>query len=283
MPLLSIIIPTYNAEATIERCLKSLCSQSYKDFEVCIVDGASSDRTITIASNFRSCLDNLRIISEPDSGVYDAMNKGVNIARGEWVYFLGGDDELHSHDVLFQIFSDESNLKHHVIYGNVISSRFHGTYNGKFSADMLYRINICHQSIFVKKSIFRKLGLFNTKYKILADWEHNTRWFFNRSIRKKYVDLIIANYSDGGLSSSLNDHDLSADWYLINLRRGFFYLPTKTKIELLRWACNYFKPRNFLIYLLMTFGRICLTSVESSFSSLRRPVNFVSSDRTNSP
>jgi len=88
MFLLSVIIPTYKAEATLERCLQSLAQQTFKEFEICLLDGASGDQTVAIAASFHSTFKNLgikfRIISESDRGVYDAMNKGIDLAQGQW-------------------------------------------------------------------------------------------------------------------------------------------------------------------------------------------------------
>lgn len=97
----SIIIPTYNSSATLGQALNSIIEQSFKDFEILIMDGASSDKTVAIAQKIND--PRISIYSEPDSGVYDAMNKGIARARGEWVYFLGSDDWLINNTVLDKI------------------------------------------------------------------------------------------------------------------------------------------------------------------------------------
>lgn len=94
MFFLSVIIPTYNSENTIEKCLDSLLAQTFKDFEICIIDGGSLDNTLTIATCYRTQFKNIRIVSEPDEGVYDAMNRGIDFASGKWLYFLGSDDKV---------------------------------------------------------------------------------------------------------------------------------------------------------------------------------------------
>jgi len=85
MPYLSIIIPTYNCENTISNCLNSILTQSYVDFEILIIDGASKDTTLEILKKYDD--KRLKIVSEPDKGIYDAMNKGLKIANGNWIYF----------------------------------------------------------------------------------------------------------------------------------------------------------------------------------------------------
>src|SRR5262245_27825300 len=102
MPKLSIIVPTFNSVNRIERCLDSIACQSFNDFEVVIQDGASSDGTVEQVRKFtesHSSLD-IRAVSERDTGPYDAMNRGMRRARGEWIYFLGSDDELRDSGVL---------------------------------------------------------------------------------------------------------------------------------------------------------------------------------------
>ena len=205
MSFLSVVIPTYNSERTIERCLSSLISQTYCDFEICIIDGASSDGTVTKANNFRSYFNHIRIVSEKDKGTYDAMNKGIDIAQGDWIYFLGSDDEIHDENVFSDIFKITPAKNCEIIYGNV---RINGDtpwakdgqiYDGEFNIKQLLTKNICHQAIFYKKKLFNKLGKYNLRYPVCADWELNFR-FFPRA-KSKYLDRTIANFYGGGISS----------------------------------------------------------------------------------
>ena len=116
MPRLSIIIPTFNSAKTLSRCLDSVISQSFTDWEVLMMDGVSNDDTIKIAS---SCQDSrIRIYSEPDKGIYDAMNKGIDKSRGEWLYFLGSDDYLFNSHSLEDVFKNDIE-KYDVVYGDV--------------------------------------------------------------------------------------------------------------------------------------------------------------------
>jgi hypothetical protein len=135
------------------------------------------------------------------------MNKALVLARGCWVYFLGSDDYFYDNLVLNTIYDKiNENNGLEVFYGNVLSTRFCGKYDGEFSQDKLFKQNICHQAIFFKKSLFLKIGRFNLKYKILADYDNNIKWFLDNKIKKKYCDILIANYSDGGLSSVTSDN-----------------------------------------------------------------------------
>lgn len=205
MVCLSVIIPTFNSELTIERCLNSLAIQTYQNFEICIVDAASSDGTIENICRFRSKFKNIRILSESDRGTYDAMNKGIDLAKDEWIYFLGSDDEIHDENVFADIFKVNPDKNCGIVYGNV---RIDGDtpwakdgqiYDGEFTIERLLKRNICHQAIFYRTKMFEKLGKYNLRYPVCADWELNLRFF--PKTKSQYLDRIVANFSGGGISS----------------------------------------------------------------------------------
>ncbi len=215
MPILSVIIPTYNSEKTIESCLTSLIFQTYQNFEICILDGCSSDETISKAKNICSSFKNLKIISEPDQGVYDAMNKGIDIAQGDWLYFIGSDDELVDINVFTDIFKNSTLKKYGIVYGNarVLGDTSWGktgqVYDGIFNIRKLLVKNICHQAIFYRKELFQRFGKYNLKYPVCADWEMNIRLFTKTD--SLYLDRIIANFYSGGLSSKPFNDPIKGD------------------------------------------------------------------------
>ncbi len=201
MPLISIIIPTFNSSKTILKCLNSIIEQTFKNFEIIIQDGLSNDDTV---DKIKGINDNrIRLYSEKDTGIYNAMNKALIKSEGNWIYFLGSDDYLYSNTVLSNITKYFN--ENHVVYGNVYSSRFNGIYDGEFDSIKIQQKNICHQAIFFKKEVFKILGNFNERFVSLADWEHNIKWFFSKRIKKMYINLVIANYSDDGFSSTNPD------------------------------------------------------------------------------
>ena len=122
MPRLSIIIPTFNSAKTLSRCLDSVISQSFTDWEVLMMDGVSNDDTIKIASSYQDS--RIQIYSEPDKGIYDAMNKGIDKAQGEWLYFLGSDDWLFNCNSLKDIFCNNIN-QYDVVYVAVYAPHLH--------------------------------------------------------------------------------------------------------------------------------------------------------------
>lgn len=204
MPYFSVVIPTYNSGKTLFNALRSIIQQNFNDFEILIIDGLSKDDTLEVAKSFND----KRIImhTETDRGIYDAMNKGIKLARGEWIYFLGCDDILYDFTILSQISNEIQKSKCDIIYGDVLSTCFNGRYDGEFNSLKILSQNICHQAIFFKKTIFNTTGLFDLKYKTYADWDHNLKWFLSPKISKYYIDMIIAHYADGGFSSLNFDH-----------------------------------------------------------------------------
>jgi glycosyltransferase involved in cell wall biosynthesis len=209
-PKVSIVIPTFNAADTLESAISSIFNQTYKNIEVVIVDGKSTDGTLDIVNRYKEKLP-LIVISEPDKGIYDAMNKGIQVSTGAWLYFLGSDDTLLNQDILTTIFGDPEHLKYDVLYGNVLLKKRNVLYDGVFDLQKLTYRNICHQAVFFKKRVFELVGDFNLKYKTLADYEHNIKWFANEGITKKYVDETIALYSEGGVSSQFIDDQFLMD------------------------------------------------------------------------
>ena len=199
----SIIIPTFNSSDFITRCLESISRQTFKNYEVIILDGLSYDNTMEIVQSFQNKTSRFRIISEKDKGIYDAMNKGIVMAQGEWLYFMGSDDVFYNENVLSSISTELS--EHDVVYGKVYGKSLGGNYGSEFSLKKIYFRNIAHQGIFFKKNVFSITGLFDLKYKVWSDWDHNLKWFLNPVIKKKFINLIVSNYADGGFSSNRKD------------------------------------------------------------------------------
>lgn len=203
MTFFTIVIPTYNSIATIQRALNSVLIQSFPDFEILVIDGMSNDNTVEEVRSFQD--KRIRIFSEKDKGVYDAMNKGVGKAIGKWIYFLGSDDYLFDKQVLLNVKNRIYNSKLDVLYGNVTSPKLGDIYDGFFSRKKIKQKNICHQSIFFNRKVFNDLRGFNLLFPVLADWEFNIRWLLSSKFSHEYYDIIIAYFEDGGISSKQED------------------------------------------------------------------------------
>lgn len=230
----TIVILTLNSASYITSCLESIACQTYTDFDLLIQDGFSSDQTINLVNCFKENHPSLKIViyQSRDTGVYDAMNRSLEHANGEWLYFLGSDDCLFSNNTL-EVVSAHLSQDVDAVYGDVFSSHFGGRYNGEFTVTEIFRKNICHQSLFLRRSVFKKHGNFNTKYKVAADWDHNLRWFLDRSINVKYIDSIIAIYGNSGLSSTTPDFIFEEDKPFNYLNYGLTSISFKYKLQVI--------------------------------------------------
>jgi glycosyltransferase involved in cell wall biosynthesis len=201
MYFFSIIIPTYNSETTILAALTSIKNQKFSNFEVLVVDGKSSDKTVELTNQFLLEGLNLTCISEPDHGIYDAMNKGIAAAKGEYLYFLGSDDTLFNENVLQQVADSINRQPADFIYGNVLMSKSGQCYDGAFNFAKLLTKNISHQAIFYKRTIFQQLGRYNLEYKLHADWNFNLKCFNSPLIQTQFIDVLVARFTEGNTSS----------------------------------------------------------------------------------
>jgi glycosyltransferase involved in cell wall biosynthesis len=204
-PIFSIVVPTFNVAASVRACLDSVACQTCTDFELVVVDGGSTDETLDIVNSFGPALGTRLVIhSGPDQGVYDAMNRGVEMATGAWLLFLGGDDTLYQADTLSRVaaFIGESEPSD-LVYGDVIWGRTGTRHAGVFDLDrLLFATNICHQSIFYRRELFGTIGPYNLRYRVCADWDFNIRCFSNPALAIRYMDIVVARWNNiNGLSA----------------------------------------------------------------------------------
>ena len=150
-PLISIITVVLNSAHTLEKAIKSVLQQKFKDYEYIIVDGGSEDGSLEIIERYGPNLTHW--ISEYDNGIYDAMNKGAFLSSGKWIYFLGADDQLL--DILATV-ADYLKDENTVYYGDVYRPNLGRIYDGEFSTYKLTCRNICHQSIFYPRCVWDK-------------------------------------------------------------------------------------------------------------------------------
>lgn len=212
--IFSIIIPTYNCSELLEETLHSIFCQNKDLFECIIVDGNSKDDTLkTILKYKNDYPEAIKYITENDNGIYDAMNKGIELSSGEYLYFLGAGDIL-VHNCLDKV---KSYLTYslEMIYGNIISFKDKSVFGSERSLDKLLLSNISHQAIFYRKSIFDILGKYNLKYHIYADYYFNINVFLTNSISKKYIDINISEYRGDGVSDNYVDKDFIYDYDMV--------------------------------------------------------------------
>ncbi|HEX9962247.1 MAG TPA: glycosyltransferase family 2 protein [Pyrinomonadaceae bacterium] len=206
--IFSIVLATYNCGRKVERTIESILSQNKDLFELIVVDGASTDETLDCIKKYES---DLHLISEKDGGVYDAFNKGIDLARGQYLYFIGAGDKLRE-GVLEYASEFLPPGVPAFVYGDayVVKEQIH--YGGEYDETRLQTQNICHQSVFYHRDIFALVGKYELRYSIFSDWALNLKCFGNRRIRKQYLQRVIVDFEGGGLSSTDGDADFKKDF-----------------------------------------------------------------------
>lgn len=201
-PLITIITATYNSQDVIERCINSVLNQTYKNIEHIIVDGSSTDGTVNIIKKYNESF--IKWVSEPDSGVYNAWNKGIDLSKGDWILFIGSDDTLYADAVQNYVDYLDNNQEDY----DFVSSRVHITNSkGKIIRTLGWawdwkssrkRNNIAHPGSFHSKFLFSKYGKYNEAYKIVGDYELLLRG--QDALKTGYMNKVTAKMAVGGIS-----------------------------------------------------------------------------------
>ncbi|MDB4122139.1 glycosyltransferase [Octadecabacter sp.] len=204
---ISVITVCYNSENTILDTLTSIIEQTYNNVEIVIVDGGSIDNTLKIIEQAE--IDNLRLISERDFGIYDAMNKGLRLATGDIIHFLNSDDVYADFNILENVVSIFEKRDADVCYGGIryIDSDMKavGTWDSKPFTSGQYKNgwHTPHPGFFAKKYLFLNLGTFDPDMKIAADFDLMKRFMEHDGTRSVQVNKILVNMRDDGASSGL--------------------------------------------------------------------------------
>lgn len=199
--LVSIVTVCLNSENTIERTIQSVLSQTYTNIEYIIIDGKSTDRTLDIIRRYENKFNgNLTVISEKDNGIYDAMNKGIKLAKGEMIALLNSDDwyEDNAIELVMQNYHAESAC---VIYGmlrNIKEGKEHSIQFRNF--DFLETEGMCHSSCFISRIAYEECGLYDVQYKIVSDFDLLLRMKI-KGIEFIPIYKVLTNFTMGGASS----------------------------------------------------------------------------------
>jgi glycosyltransferase involved in cell wall biosynthesis len=203
--LISIITVCYNSEEYIQDTIESVLNQTYNNIEYIIVDGNSTDNTLDIIKQYEPKFKGkMKWISEKDAGIYDAMNKGINMATGEWIHFMNSGDNFYSKEVLSDIFNNYELIKDYdVLYG-----QFNALYDSRNSKivspgklDELWKgMVFCHQTAFIKLDLIKN-NLYNLEYKICADFDFFYKMYLEDK-KFRELDVVIANYDVNGVSNN---------------------------------------------------------------------------------
>lgn len=203
----SIITVTYNSAATIAGCIASVNEQTYPDIEHIVVDGASKDGTVEIIRSIPNRVSQL--ISEPDKGIYDAMNKGIRMATGDVIGILNSDDFFTTGEVIAHIVSAFEKNGVDGVYGDICFVKPENLnkvvryYSARWFNPSLFRFGFMppHPSVYIRSSCFQKLGLYKEDYRIAADYELLIRFLKVNRLKTHYLNFCVVTMRTGGDST----------------------------------------------------------------------------------
>lgn len=211
MPKVSIITINYNDANGLEKTIQSVVSQIVKDYEFIVIDGGSTDKSTDVIKKYADKISYW--VSEKDNGIYDAQNKGILKATGDYLVFLNSGDRFFNQNALAEFCDFEKSNKKKVVYGksNVIdvdgTSRIMSPPE-KLDLNFWYSNTLNHQAVFMHASMFAKYGSFSTHYKYASDFEHLFKVFLKEPLEFAYLNSIVCNYDNTGLTSKDEFHRL---------------------------------------------------------------------------
>ena len=198
LPMLTVVTATFNAAKTISDAMQSIRSQTYPNIEWIVIDGGSTDGTVEILKNNEDSIEYWS--SESDSGIYDALNKGIEHARGDWILFLGADDRLARDDVIESIFAQRQIGDEVLIYGDVRYENAAKPFLSDISLKTLLHNTVHHQGAFYSRKLFDAGWRYDTGHKLIADYELNLRIVRKKDKVVKLEGLVGSICCDNGRS-----------------------------------------------------------------------------------
>lgn len=204
---ISIITPTFNSQKTIEENINSILIQTYDNWEHIVIDNLSSDKTLSIIKKFNN--HKIKIISEKDKGIFDAINKGILNSTGEIISILHSDDFFFNKDALTNVVNNFLNSEINVVYGNLLYVKKSNTNkilrywkSNNFQKELFYRgWSPPHPSFFVKKKIYEKFGNYKIEFGNSSDFELMFRLLEKNKVSSKYIDKVLVTMRYGGASN----------------------------------------------------------------------------------
>lgn len=203
MEKITVITICLNADKTLRKAIESVLTQTYKEIEYVVVDGLSTDSTPGIIEQYKDEIS--KYISEPDDGLYSAMNKGIAISSGDIIFFLNADDSFYDDDVIKSVMNQfEKHPYLDLVFGDIVwvhnGNEVYCKQTSQVTRTGLARRTISHQSIFVRKEMFQKLGNFRQEYRVVSDYEWILRVFLTGQCNYLYVAQPIARFMLHGRS-----------------------------------------------------------------------------------
>ncbi len=233
LPLVTIITATYNSAKTIRDTLEAIASQNYPNIEHIIVDGLSSDDTLSIVKEYAHVA---KIVVEKDQGIYDAMNKGLSLAEGEIIGILNSDDFYVSDDVIQKVVECMETDHTNSLYGDLVY--VHADQTNKVQRTwiagimkpekFLFGWMPPHPTFFVRREVYNRFGLFNSELKSAADYELMLRFLYKEKTSVSYLPQVLVKMRSGGMSNATFRNRLLANredrkaWRVNQLRPYFF-------------------------------------------------------------
>ncbi len=223
-PLITVITVVFNGEKYLEETILSVINQTYDNVEYIIIDGGSGDGTLDIIKNYENQIDYW--VSGKDRGIYDAMNKGIDLTTGEWVNFMNGGDRFYTPSVISEIFTNKSQKDTQIFYGNhqvIYSNGRTRLFKAGLVKDLWKGSQFCHQTSFVR-SRYHKAHKFNLCTPIVADFE-----FFYKAwkvgVKFEFIDIVIAKFNAGGVSDVRRIDSILGWWFFVDksLGNNLFY------------------------------------------------------------
>ena len=245
---ISIITVVYNNEKTIKDALNSVLGQTYKDIEYIIIDGKSKDNTVSIIKEYENKLG--YFISEKDFGIYDAMNKGIKAATGDIIGILNSDDLYQDSTVIETVVTQFiQNPTLDIVYGDLVYVKSDNVdkvvrnwKSNPYDTNFFENGNVPpHPSLFVKKKVYEKAGLFNLDFKLAADYEFMLRIFKKHNFKSKYINKVIVRMRLGGATnqsfSNIKNQNLEIlrAWKTNSLKAPFYLMPLRVVKRLLQF------------------------------------------------
>lgn len=208
MPKLSIITVNLNNKTGLQRTIESVFPQTFTDYEYIIIDGGSTDGSKELIEKYQNKF--VYTVSEKDTGIYQAMNKGIVKAKGDYLFFLNSGDILNSQNSLATFFNNTNGED--IVYANILIEN-NGNYHTKtcppeLSFRFFFQDTLPHQSTIIKKTLFHKVGLYNENLKIISDWEFFMNAICLHNATYKHIDACVSIYEENGISTHLENHEI---------------------------------------------------------------------------
>lgn len=248
--LISIITVSYNSSKTISNTIESVLAQSYQKIEYIVIDGASTDGTVEIVKSYSIRIS--KFISEPDKGIYDAINKGIRLATGDIIGILNSDDFFYDDNVIQKIADAFADPDLDAVYGDVLFvdknnlskiTRYYSSENfkpGKFRFGFMP----AHPSFFCRRELFEKFGYYKEDYKIGADFDLLLRFVLINKIRCQYLDIVTTVMRSGGASNRSFKSNLALNKEILRacsengVKTNYFFIYSKYFLKIFEFFGN---------------------------------------------